>query len=115
MTLHPITKRAIKHSAYYATIISAIGLVFELISILSFYLTLIPISIVMRMISWVLLMPSTLIYGFVFDPFPNLSWEVMDCVSAGTSLVVYFGLFWLTQIAYHRIRESLHTNKPAQV
>jgi len=115
VALHPKTLQAIKRSAYYATLISAIGLLFGLISTLSLYLMLVPIGFVTRMSEWVLLMPSTLIYGFLYDPFPNLSGEAMDFVFAGTSLVVYFGLFWLAQIAFHRIRESLHAKKPAPI
>jgi len=109
MALHPTTFRAIKRSAYYSTVISSIGLTFGLISILCFDLMFFDIAFVARIIAWLFLLPSTLIFGLVYDPFPNVSSEAADCLSATTSMVVYFGLICLAQLFYFRLRPTGET------
>jgi hypothetical protein len=111
MSPHPMTKRAIKQSAFYAALISAVGLTFALISSLVLQIGLFPPALFTGIIAYLLLIPGMLITWFIFDRFPALSEDLAPYLAAVSSLVVYFGLIFLSRIVYYKVRQPSDATK----
>jgi hypothetical protein len=101
-----MTKRAIKRSASFATIISASGLAFALISTLFFRVGIFRVALFTGILAYVLLLPGNmLIYWIVSAGHPNLPVSVPAYLAAPASLVAYFGLSWFFHFVYYKTRK----------